>query len=1020
MSPPREDVPARRTWSSRGLCSALVCVASVLTGGVGSAAAASLPEVSAQLAQADLATDQAVRVRSLGLNCDLGELTLTKGVLVPASTVGGRPAEFVFVGDGRLTVRPPDGIEEAQLELFAGETPLEEAFSRAVFVLANDAAVEALWNRQPRTALTAEEASSVASTWTAWRSSVERRQLAVDLAIVADALDDPAYAGYFLVWMPGTEKGDLVYLSDPDAFEQVTVGHFVPLESSEKEKRSLERALTRAQRRGRALGVSVDDLGAWDQWLSGARRRANGEAAHGYTDVEPSHYELAVTLQDERDLPLDGVARLTVKPATLGRTVAKFRLNSDLELTAVEDGEGRVLPYLRRGDTILVGLELPLQRDESRVFVLRYHGKLLEHEEKSWALADPLGWYPHAGDFDRATYDVRLQWPHRLRLVASGSRVEGGSVAGGLDWERRKLDVPAIGFSFEVGKFKVIEDTAGSVHITMAYDPQVRELSSEIEKEILATVKGALTYFGGVYGPYPLPQLTVVTVPRHYSQGLLGFVTLAAGQLWDYDFLAALLNIEDRRTIVAHEIAHQWWGNVVGFANYRDVWISEALASYSASLYGRNELDWKKRPRIGPTTGWPSRLLAEAADGRPVEALGPLVLGPRLASSKSASAYQDIVYLKGALVFDMLSRGFGEADFLRLLRALIEAAGGREISTEDFFSIIGKISGNDLTHFVEQFVYGTGLPEISYSYRFSAAGEGKWKLIGQARQESPIRYRYSLVSLADGRLDVRRVAERQLDDGQLATSTLYVPVQVKVRNPEAKPHRGREKPEDSMWVEGRVALAGRLSDLSLDLDHEPLRFFLDRDEEVFGRFFDETRELKRVQLGKAQAVAASGEVEAAEQEFRRVFDQPIVSLPEGEEDETWDSRRKALNTRLLEARAHLGLARLCMDAGRADCEDEITAAKKSAGGLVYFWVEDEVDVLESRAQVLRGETAKALKHLRREVLKREDLDRTEAWLLLAIAARQEHDAESLRQASEEAKKRGVDMTLLGAPAAGRR
>ena len=63
-------------------------------------------------------------------------------------------------------------------------------------------------------------------------------------------------------------------------------------------------------------------------------------------------------------------------------------------------------------------------------------------------LRDTIVWHPHAGRLDRATYDVTLRWPEEFDLLASGRPVAGGSERG-VSWTRRKLDIPAIGFSFE-------------------------------------------------------------------------------------------------------------------------------------------------------------------------------------------------------------------------------------------------------------------------------------------------------------------------------------------------------------------------------------------------------------------------------------------------------------------------------------------------------------------------------------------------------------------------------------------
>ena len=73
--------------------------------------------------------------------------------------------------------------------------------------------------------------------------------------------------------------------------------------------------------------------------------------------------------------------------------------------------------------------------------------------------------------------------------------------------------------------------------------------------------------------------------------------------------------VEDRRLVVAHEVAHQWWGDQVGWTSYRDQWISEAMASYAALLFGKERLG-DKYSGVDLTAGWRSELTAHLPDGR--------------------------------------------------------------------------------------------------------------------------------------------------------------------------------------------------------------------------------------------------------------------------------------------------------------------------------------------------------------------------------------------------------------------
>jgi aminopeptidase N len=294
-----------------------------------------------------------------------------------------------------------------------------------------------------------------------------------------------------------------------------------------------------------------------------------------------------------------------------------------------------------------------------------------------------------------------------MDLVAAGRRTDGGK-EGGLRWERRVTERPTFGVSFEVGSFKEYHARAGDMALTLYVDYFSSSVVNPWRDELLEAVAGSLENYGEVFGEYPFDELTVVTAPRGFSQSLLGFVTLSSAMVGDLGSLSFFL--EDRRTVVAHEVAHQWWGYVVGWKGYRDQWISEAMANYSALLYARNRLE--ERPWRGPTTGWCTALTRTTADGRPLESIGPVVLGARLISSHAEGAYEAIVYQKGAVVLDMIARIFGEETFLKVLGAIARAVDFRSVSTEDFVALIEKASGAELAPFAAQ---RRGDPRAAYN-----------------------------------------------------------------------------------------------------------------------------------------------------------------------------------------------------------------------------------------------------------------------------------------------------------------
>jgi hypothetical protein len=953
--------------------------------------------------------EAAVRAEGFRLATGLGTVFLGDGILVPAGPATGLPTEWVFIGSGTAHLEPPDGVERSQLELFTGDPFLDEEFDRAVFVVALDAASDALSRLPP--AAGDRRIASAAALYEEWQASPERRLLGVDARLLRDLLEDSLGRGFFCGYFSGLRLGRFLWVVDPLAEEQVTVGQFVPADLSGRDRRRAERHIEREQRRGKLIGLVADDLGIWDTWVSACLRAPDGEATPGSTGVEPRRYEIAVTLRGKR-LELEGTARLELEVLVDGLRAVTLDVGRDLTTTGVRDGGGHPLDFVHSAGELTVVLDQPWRAGTVQTLEVSYRGSPIERVASgAYIQRSPLGWYPHAGQVDRAAYDVTVRWPKRYDLLGSGTVVEQGAGEDGSRWQRRVLDVRSLGFSFEVGDFDTAAGRVGRVNVTVAVDRVGRKVSDQLAAEILAAVEGPLAYYESVFGPYPLDELVVVSSPRGFSQGLLGFVTLSTAGVVDWDVWGALLGFEDRRLLIAHELAHQWWGNQVGWRSYRDQWISEAMASYAALLYERNRMAALGEPRLGlgPTSGWQSVLGRVTNDGRPVESLGPVTLGVRLNSSLSSEAYEAIVYKKGAVVLDMLARLYGEDVFLEMLREVVGAASGRIISTDDFLTLLERLGGVDLQWFRSQYVLGTGLPEIYYDYRIESIDGARWAIDGEARQQATYVFRYRVVEGSDGGLDVIREAEPRLD---ISGSVLVVPFQIGLA---AEAEGGGDVAAGPLrrLLTGRLVLSGSSSPFRLELDERPEIFWLDRGGEVFGRFFAEARWPRRAALERGLALAARGELELAEDEWLAAFAMEVATVDEhllGVEVDL-EAAARSVDTSL-----HLALARLYLTEDQLEgAAERIERARARMGRDDRWRFDSELAALEARLAIQSGRPDEAARQLRRSIGRGREGLSAETAALLAVAshlAGRPHDFEA---SCREALERGVDLGPLECP-----
>ena len=167
--------------------------------------------------------------------------------------------------------------------------------------------------------------------------------------------------------------------------------------------------------------------------------------------------------------------------------------------------------------------------------------------------------------------------------------------------------------------------------------------------------------------------------------------------------------------LLPHEIAHQWWGNLVVPADYRTDWLVEAMSSYSALGYLEAEGGGSV---IGSTLNQYREDLLRTKDGRPVDEEGPIDFGTRLIDSAGAGAWNTITYEKGAWILQMLHQRLGDDRFREMQRALIKQFQARVVTNEDFRSLVASYvpadqPDRDLSLFFETWIYNTGIPHLT-------------------------------------------------------------------------------------------------------------------------------------------------------------------------------------------------------------------------------------------------------------------------------------------------------------------
>ena len=172
------------------------------------------------------------------------------------------------------------------------------------------------------------------------------------------------------------------------------------------------------------------------------------------------------------------------------------------------------------------------------------------------------------------------------------------------------------------------------------------------------------------------------------------------------------------------EAALQWWGLTVGLKSFDDAWISQGLAEYSAFALRESTLNGSQLENL-------RRELLEKS--LTFEQTASLSRAP-VSLDDQSTAYQYIMYGKGASVFRLLRDTLGADKFNQLLRTFLQQYRGKNASIDDFEKLTTQIAGQPMRYFFARWVEGTGVPEFTSDYQIIRTRGGKFVTRGTVKQ----------------------------------------------------------------------------------------------------------------------------------------------------------------------------------------------------------------------------------------------------------------------------------------------
>jgi len=289
--------------------------------------------------------------------------------------------------------------------------------------------------------------------------------------------------------------------------------------------------------------------------------------------------------------------------------------------------------------------------------------------------------------------------PSRARRNGRGrgknDRANQGSVT--YHW-RQDTAHPVYLTSLVVGKYSELKDRAGSVPL-FGYVPPGLERQG---RDLFRKTPAMIATFQRVFGfPYPYPKYAQSTV-ADFTWG--GMENTSATTLMERVLHAGNDSFEERYdSLIAHELAHQWWGDLVTCRDWSEGWLNEGFATYSEIVFresdeGRDDADYARLEQMS------SYLTEDGEDYR-----RPLV---ETRWNYPSTLFDRHLYEKGACVLHMLRAITGDAAWRRSLKRYLERHAFGSVETADLRRAFEEETGRNLSWFFDQWVYHGGHPEL--------------------------------------------------------------------------------------------------------------------------------------------------------------------------------------------------------------------------------------------------------------------------------------------------------------------
>lgn len=431
------------------------------------------------------------------------------------------------------------------------------------------------------------------------------------------------------------------------------------------------------------------------------------------------HYDLEVEALFASQ-SLIGRNTMTIRSLVDGLSSFEFRLDNNFTITSLTCNGTPVSSLRLDPATVRVTLDRAYNTDETFDLAVSYNGAVDEFQGFGSirftthagapivsTLSEPYyayTWFPNKDDNrDKVTADLAFIVPNSLVVASNGVQLGVDALSGNRARYRFRMDYPIATYliCFSATNYNtfsgVYNHAGGSMPLEFYIYP---ESDTPVNRDSWLNTSQMLATFAPLYGEYPFLDAKYGIYQFPFSGGMEHQTMTGQGTF--------------NESVTAHELGHQWWGDLVTCATWSDIWLNEGFATYSEALWYENR----------PGANAQADLYNAMQVRKPFSTNGSVYVYDTTNIGRIFSS--DFSYRKAGWVLHMLRHVVGDETFFNILASYRASFAYDAATTDEFRLVCEGEYGDDLTWFFDQWIYEIGAPDYRYAWRSVNVGSNRY------------------------------------------------------------------------------------------------------------------------------------------------------------------------------------------------------------------------------------------------------------------------------------------------------